>query len=611
MRFRRQNARWFETYVPRAESVHAMEALAETGRVELESDSRLSHPLELRGVRRAVAEFRELAGLYGDLLPECAPGPPALMASPEQMAREAMHRLRPWRDSVAWLLKRRRALERERESLALLCELLAALDGASIDLSGLSRPSRFLYKRVFACSHGHRLDADVCAAVGELFSGAEHDFFIVAVLAENSALIERAYRSEACVDVDLPEWLSADPAERHSQVEGRRQAVESRIGILARELEAQKHEPGIADAVTTMTLLSWFVERAGDLSADERMCHITGWTTADGPDELQRALAQVHVHGVIRFAPAPVFSRAPVGMVLPPWARPFQLFIEMVGTPGNREIDPSGLLPVIVPLLFGYMFPDVGHGLLLALLSALLYRRWPQGRFLVPCGISAALFGVVFGEVFGLEDVLNPLWLHPLDHPFEVLGAPLVLGVLLMLTGVAFGGVEAYWRGEVRRWLLGEAVLLLLYGAALAGLFCTGCLWVAAPLLVWFILGQLRSAEKHRLAHLAAALGRLLQSAFELLLNTLSFLRVGAFALAHAALSGAVLQLADGLASPVLHWLFLILGHALIIAVEGLVVFVQTTRLVLFEFFVRFLKAEGRIFRPLSRRPEDSGRERP
>jgi V/A-type H+-transporting ATPase subunit I len=43
----------------------------------------------------------------------------------------------------------------------------------------------------------------------------------------------------------------------------------------------------------------------------------------------------------------------------------------------------------------------------------------------------------------------------------------------------------------------------------------------------------------------------------------------------------------------------MVLGNALIIALEGLVVSIQTTRLVLFEFFNRFLRGTGRVFRPL------------
>jgi V/A-type H+-transporting ATPase subunit I len=88
----------------------------------------------------------------------------------------------------------------------------------------------------------------------------------------------------------------------------------------------------------------------------------------------------------------------------------------------------------------------------------------------------------------------------------------------------------------------------------------------------------------------------------QLLVNTLSFARVGAFALAHASLSEAVVSMAD--AAPLLAGaLILVLGNLLIIVLEGLVVSIQTTRLVLFEFFNRFLRGTGRVFRPLPMPP--------
>jgi V/A-type H+-transporting ATPase subunit I len=77
-----------------------------------------------------------------------------------------------------------------------------------------------------------------------------------------------------------------------------------------------------------------------------------------------------------------------------------------------------------------------------------------------------------------------------------------------------------------------------------------------------------------------------------------SFARVGAFALAHAGLSVAVTELADA-AGAVGYWPVFVIGNAFIIALEGLVVSIQTTRLMLFEFFIRFLHAGGREFNPL------------
>jgi V/A-type H+-transporting ATPase subunit I len=76
-----------------------------------------------------------------------------------------------------------------------------------------------------------------------------------------------------------------------------------------------------------------------------------------------------------------------------------------------------------------------------------------------------------------------------------------------------------------------------------------------------------------------------------------SFVRVGAFALAHAGLCTAVVGMAEA-AGPG-YWPVLIIGNVAIIALEGLVVSIQTTRLILFEFFIRFLTARGRAFEPL------------
>ena len=85
----------------------------------------------------------------------------------------------------------------------------------------------------------------------------------------------------------------------------------------------------------------------------------------------------------------------------------------------------------------------------------------------------------------------------------------------------------------------------------------------------------------------------------QLLINTLSFARVGAFALAHAGLSSAIVSVADAAPSLALKALLLVLGNALVLTVEAMLVSVQATRLVLFEFFTRFFVGAGRAFRPL------------
>ena len=520
------------------------------------------------------------------------------------MAAEALSRLKAWCKAADALMQEQLQLETERQNLQLLQECLTALHGTSSDFSRLSHQSDYLYKGVFACPLNRPLEANFCTAVDEFVSGEEHNFFVVADLPGNQEVIEKAYQSESCLHIEVPDWLASQPSKQMSQVSSRIESIEARLKVRALALEDCRQDPNLASALEDMRLLSWYAEQAAELTGDQTFCHVTGWTTEKESENLQQIFAQAGVQTVIHFSRAPESCTPPVSMLLPAWVRPFLMFVDMLGTPDSNEVNPGLLLPLAVPLLFGYMFPDVGHGLLIALISAILYRRWPQGRFLIPCGVSAMLFGFVFGEVFGIEGILEPLWFNPLEDPLMILIPPLLFGVGLMLVGLIFNGIEAHWRGEVETWLLRDAAVMVAYAAACVGIFYPMLLWLAAFALIWFLLGQIYLTLKHKVMYLVTNLGLLIQSMLELLLNTFSFLRVGAFALAHAALSSAVLQIAEGVDNPTAHLLFLILGHILIIVLEGLVVFVQTTRLVLFEFFTRFLKAEGRIFRPLYIQPE-------
>jgi V/A-type H+-transporting ATPase subunit I len=120
----------------------------------------------------------------------------------------------------------------------------------------------------------------------------------------------------------------------------------------------------------------------------------------------------------------------------------------------------------------------------------------------------------------------------------------------------------------------------------------------------WFCLGH--AWQERRVGAAFSGLAELVERTLQILINTLSFARVGAFALAHAGLSSAIVSLMAAGSSPVVRMLVLVVGNAIVIALEGLVVSIQTTRLVLFEFFTRFLAAEGRVFRPLPAPPSSS-----
>ena len=219
------------------------------------------------------------------------------------------------------------------------------------------------------------------------------------------------------------------------------------------------------------------------------------------------------------------------------------------------------------------------------------------------CSSDLAMgFGTLFGSVFAREGILPALWLQPLEKPLKLLEVSLAGGSIVILIGLALDALVSYWRGEALRWWATRAGLVLSYLASIACAVEPRAEWLIPAGLLWYCSGELAFAE-HPAQRLGGSIGEAIQTLLQLLVNTLSFVRVGAFALAHAGLAAAINALCAGVGTRWLAILVLVLGNALIIVIEGLVVGIQTTRLVLFEFFIRFLRGDGRALKPLEPLP--------
>jgi V/A-type H+-transporting ATPase subunit I len=178
---------------------------------------------------------------------------------------------------------------------------------------------------------------------------------------------------------------------------------------------------------------------------------------------------------------------------------------------------------------------------------------------------------------------------------------PLYGGAILLTLGLLLNALEAHWRGELRGWFCSELWLAVVYAAILIGVAHPRAFLAAAAAAAAFCLGRAFTARKATEA--LGAIAELVERTLQILINTLSFVRLGAFALAHAGLSSAIVALMDAAAADVVKALVLVVGNLIVLVLEGMVVSIQTTRLVLFEFFTRFLVAQGRVFRPLPAPP--------
>jgi len=333
----------------------------------------------------------------------------------------------------------------------------------------------------------------------------------------------------------------------------------------------------------------------------EHFAWITGWCADPDEAQLGAALDARNVHYLLRLAPAPEGTVAPSILRNPRWARPFETMTGMMGVPAAGDADPSAVVAILAPLMFGFMFGDVVQGAVVAAAGYWFGRNVPALRLLVPGGLVAIVFGLLFGSVFAREDLLPALWLHPLAHPLPVLSVALGAGVLVILAGIALDALQRAWQGALRSWLLTDAGLVCAYLGIVAAALDMRALWALPLGIVWALAGAAIDNPQRRGAAMAHVAGEGLERLLQLSVNTVSFVRVGAFALAHAGLCAAVVGMAE-IAGPA-YWPVLIVGNVAIIALEGLVVSIQTTRLVLFEFFVRFLTARGRPFEPLTPPP--------
>jgi V/A-type H+-transporting ATPase subunit I len=595
------STRWFEVLCARADAVRAVAALAATGAVEVEVRQGNLEDFPLRDLAEGLAAHDRLTTQYGRYWARGRLHQSAVVTGPRELLERAAARVEAWRAQADPLIAAIQDYEEERYRLLGLQEILRRIGASSLDFSLVSSVGPWLatFCAVVPLDAEPKLPDDVL--VRSVPWEEDRCFMVVGP----ASRIDAAKRQVMAVKgriIERPAWLRGSVATALRDIADYLEGLQSRIVHAYAELDTLFEDYSLDRVLGDVAQLSWFAAHVGGLErAGDHFVWITGWTddlSGRGP---AAALEHSNTRALLRFGAAPAGTRPPQVLDNPPWLRPFELFARSFGVPAADEADPTPLLALVVPLLFGYMFGDVGQGLVLVLLGALLRRRFEVARLAMVGGAVAMVFGLLFGSVFGLEGVIPALWLHPLAQPMTVLAVPLGFGVLLLSLGQLLAGLGALWRGEVWRWLAMDLGFLVFYLGLVGVLAGQPSAAVAGLGLLWYGIGAF--LVHRRLIGALAAAGHLLESGLQIMVNTLSFARVGAFALAHAALSDAIVTLSRVPDTAVAGLLILVLGNALVIALEGLVVSIQTTRLVLFEFFNRFLRGGGRVFRPLPAPP--------
>ena len=362
--------------------------------------------------------------------------------------------------------------------------------------------------------------------------------------------------------------------------------------------------------------------------------YLVGWVPEDALPQLQEKMAQFEELSCVVDVAADVEHFTPPTKLKNPFlGRVFQPFLEMYGLPAYNEKDPSLFMAITYCLFFGIMFGDLGQGLCLALLGLVLAKvkgMW-LGSIITCCGLSGALFGCVYGSVFGFEDILPGFkimeqtqleGLGVVSNVLLLLVLSIALGIFMLLLVMVVNILNGVKQRNFEKILFGPngAAGILFYGgvlfAALAGVaFGVNLLtpaYVLPVIILPLVLMLFREPLSRKLAgdpqwrnfSLGEVLGTGLFELFETLLsyltNTLSFMRIGAYAITHVGLMLVVHMLAElaGGTGGVVGILILVVGNAFVMGFEGLLVGIQVLRLEFYELFGRFYDDGGTPFTP-------------
>ncbi len=439
----------------------------------------------------------------------------------------------------------------------------------------------------------------------------------------------------------LPNEYAGVPSEVYRQMEEEIAAIDEKIADcdkkIRQALENSSQELLLARKKISSLSTNFDVRKlaactAGD-DKDPVYYILCGWMTEDDANAfLDEIKDDKNLLCMVEDSDNQVLHEPPTKLKNPKIVKPFEMFIRMYGLPAYNEFDPTIFVALTYAFIFGAMFGDVGQGLCLAIGGALLYhfKKIDVAGCIGCAGIFSTIFGFLYGSFFGFEDVLPALWLKPKEAmatlPFvgtlnTVFVVAIAFGMFLILLTMVFHIINGFRAKDVEGTFFDTNGIagLVFYGAVVTVifLFMTGhtlpgavvlAVMFGLPLLVIFFKEPLSKLAEHRSDAMPQGKGMFLLTSFfelfEVILsyfsNTLSFVRIGAFAVSHAAMMEVVLMLAGyeggGLGST--NWIVVVLGNLFVCGMEGLIVGIQVLRLEYYEMFSRFYKGSGKPFVP-------------
>ena len=459
------------------------------------------------------------------------------------------------------------------------------------------------------------------------------------------------------VNMEIPKDFEGIPEDVIESLKN--QVIESEASLRHLDEErsnfADTHTDSIHHLIAAFSVGAQVFDIQNSLESTSMVYRLTGWIPSQETAVFMKELDELTEGRIAirEYLPTEVPSviageeQVPVKLKHGKFISSFERMIFSYGSPLYGTIDPTPFVAVFFTVLFGIMFGDCGQGLVFLLMGILMAAKvikvggWNKfAPIFMAIGVSSSIMGLITGEFFTNETLLEPfaMWVTglfgephapilkvmPSSDPnsvkviFGIFGMTIGLGFIINSIGLVINIINKMTQKKWGSALFGKIGLA---GTAFFWYVVVFALRVAffkhAPSAAdWVIIGitlffaafgepfeRLLNGERPVIengigAMVIGGVVELIEVISNYLSSSISFVRVGAFALAHAVL-GFIIHMMAERSGIIGGALVMIIGNAVVVVLEGMIVAIQVVRLQYYEFFGKFFNETGSEFSPL------------
>jgi len=460
--------------------------------------------------------------------------------------------------------------------------------------------------------------------------GSKMDYVVIIAFTPKPFVpeVEDIFKSLGFEEIYINRGAGGVPGDVIKKLEERIEERNKKIETIKGEILnlRKKHEPLIERYYSIIKKYEKIQQINNEAACTDYVFYLCGWIPESARANLSKGLEKVQDRLVLTYR-----EQNEVRNGIPPTSlknnrlvKPFEFLVKMYGIPGYGEVDPTSFVAISYMVMFGVMFGDVGQGFVLlcgGLYLSLAKKQYDFGGILSRVGLSSMIFGLLYGSIFGNEEIIRPLLIHPLENINIMLLGGVILGVVLSTISYIYNFINSGKSRDIEEGIFGREGLagFIFYWTCLLcalSIYRYGRLSVPIPIvqgilvlllaamiikqpLARFIEGKRPLYNNSPGDYYIESVFGVIETLLGMLSKTISFVRLGAFALNHVGLFIAFATVSEMVNNRAGSIAVNILGNIIIIGLEGLVVFIQGLRLEYYELFSRFYRGDGIEYKPV------------